>query len=102
VDQDEYKTFDQSIESRVVSDEIPGAQSNTQIYGKRPYGVGFLVIGKDVSFPSSRYLAVQHRADDGVITGNWTTPVRVLSCRIGLRVPRTRHRSKESECEDLS
>lgn len=26
-----------------------GAQANTQQYGKRPYGVGFLVIGKDVS-----------------------------------------------------
>lgn len=25
-----------------------GAQANTQQYGKRPYGVGFLVIGKDV------------------------------------------------------
>lgn len=24
------------------------AQNNTQIYGRRPYGVGFLVIGEDV------------------------------------------------------
>lgn len=25
------------------------AQNNTQMYGRRPYGVGFLVIGQDVS-----------------------------------------------------
>lgn len=30
-----------------------GAQANTQQYGRRPYGVGFLVIGQDVSFPLS-------------------------------------------------
>jgi hypothetical protein len=28
-----------------------GAQNNTQMYGKRPYGVGFLVIGQDVGEP---------------------------------------------------
>lgn len=28
---------------------ITEAQNNTQIYGRRPYGVGFLVIGQDVS-----------------------------------------------------
>ena len=34
------------------------AQANTQYYGKRPYGVGFLVIGEDVStVPVSRTAA---------------------------------------------
>ncbi|KAJ9104265.1 hypothetical protein QFC19_004082 [Naganishia cerealis] len=31
--------------------EPTGAQANTQQYGKRPYGVGFLVIGKDETGP---------------------------------------------------
>jgi 20S proteasome subunit alpha 6 len=36
---------------RIVQSIADRAQSNTQIYGKRPYGVGFLVIGKDETGP---------------------------------------------------
>jgi len=35
------------------SADFPGAQANTQNYGRRPYGVGFLVIGQDVSVEAS-------------------------------------------------
>ena len=31
-----------------IADSCVGAQNNTQMYGRRPYGVGFLVIGRDV------------------------------------------------------
>ena len=31
-----------------IADSCLGAQNNTQMYGRRPYGVGFLVIGRDV------------------------------------------------------
>ena len=34
---------------RVVGSIADRAQTNTQQYGKRPYGVGFLVAGYDVS-----------------------------------------------------
>ena len=35
--------------ARAVQGIADRAQNNTQNYGKRPYGVGFLVIGRDVS-----------------------------------------------------
>lgn len=34
---------------RIVQSIADRAQTNTQYYGKRPYGVGFLVVGEDVS-----------------------------------------------------
>lgn len=34
--------------SALGTDELPEAQVNTQVSGKRPYGVGFLVAGHDV------------------------------------------------------
>ena len=34
---------------RAVQGIADRAQNNTQQYGRRPYGVGFLVIGRDVS-----------------------------------------------------
>ncbi|PWZ02012.1 putative PRE5-20S proteasome subunit [Testicularia cyperi] len=37
--------------SRVVDDLADRAQSNTMEYGKRPYGVGFLIIGVDSTGP---------------------------------------------------
>ncbi|KAJ9127533.1 hypothetical protein QFC24_000942 [Naganishia onofrii] len=36
---------------RIVQSIADRAQANTQQYGKRPYGVGFLVIGKDETGP---------------------------------------------------
>jgi hypothetical protein len=50
-----------------------GAQYNTQMYGKRPYGVGFLVIGQDVS-PSP----IAHNVTILICVGDWTTPFRVF------------------------
>lgn len=35
--------------ARLVQTIADKAQNNTQVYGRRPYGVGFLVIGTDVS-----------------------------------------------------
>ena len=35
----------------MISNPPPEAQVNTQEYGRRPYGVGFLVIGQDESGP---------------------------------------------------
>lgn len=35
--------------ARAVQGIADRAQNNTQQYGRRPYGVGFLVIGRDVS-----------------------------------------------------
>lgn len=37
---------------RAVQGIADRAQNNTQQYGRRPYGVGFLVIGRDVSAAS--------------------------------------------------
>lgn len=42
--------------ARIVQSIADRAQTNTQQYGKRPYGVGFLVIGQDVSGPSNALL----------------------------------------------
>ena len=37
--------------ARIVQTIADKAQNNTQIYGRRPYGVGFLVIGQDETGP---------------------------------------------------
>ncbi|RSH81813.1 uncharacterized protein EHS24_008005 [Apiotrichum porosum] len=37
--------------ARIVQTIADKAQNNTQIYGRRPYGVGFLVIGEDETGP---------------------------------------------------
>jgi len=42
------------------------------MYGKRPYGVGFLVIGQDV-----RLLICTWGGADEI--GDWTPPLRVLT-----------------------
>lgn len=46
---------------RIVQSIADRAQTNTQYYGKRPYGVGFLVVGEDVSLFLSEPFAISSR-----------------------------------------
>lgn len=48
---DSTSTTVQSIENFLLSTCNLEAQVNTQEYGRRPYGVGFLVIGQDINGP---------------------------------------------------
>lgn len=49
--------------ARIVQSIADRAQTNTQQYGKRPYGVGFLVIGQDVSARTNGRAAAYFRVE---------------------------------------
>lgn len=80
---------------RAVQGIADRAQNNTQQYGRRPYGVGFLVIGRDVCGAD---ICIGGRL---ISIGDGTASVRILTFRDDIRVLCSFHRGEESECKDI-
>jgi 20S proteasome alpha/beta subunit len=64
---------------RIVQSIADRAQTNTQYYGKRPYGVGFLVIGEDVRTSVQINLRTVFNRFTFVPAGNRSPPLRILA-----------------------